>query len=181
MRPRKVAPDVTVTDRRTEPQDAMLAGDLEKAQKLIDARLQRGVLDHVSGGVKFKDPSLVGRWWNQAINTQQIYQARQKGWLPATPGMIADLELLGVYTVNDAGHIVRGERGLEHLMFMSQENANRIAQAKTAENARRLGGKAAKDDVATTVGLEHGDQAGEFVDRHVTGEIDDHVERFEAQ
>ena len=179
-RPPRVAPDVTVSDRRAEPQEAMYAADLDQAQKLIDRRLERGIFDYASGAIAFTNPDFVGRWFNEAVNGQQIYRARQRGWLPTRPDMIADLEQLGLYSTNAAGEIVRGQRGEEHLMFMTRENFTRIATAKTNDNFKHMGStKRVKADLANTAGQQLGPEAAEWVDRHVIGEVTDGYERIE--
>jgi len=177
---RAKAPDVNVMPRSTEPQHQMLEGKLDDAQRLINARLNRTVFDHTSGAVRFADDRLVGRWFNQAVNDQQIYRARQRGWIPVTPEMVSDLEQLGVYQTNDSGHVVRGQRGQEHLMAMTKDNADLVAMAKTVENDRRLGtAKKAKDELAEAAAAQFGSEAGDFMHTNVFGEVRDGVERID--
>lgn len=177
---RKTAPDVQVSERKAEPQEAMYQGDLDRAQRLIDARLGRQVFDHASGEIVFKDPKLVGRWFNEAINHQRLFQAEQSGWIPTRPEMIADLRLLGVYAVDPSGHIVRGQRGEEHLYFMTQVNVDAIATAKMVENDRRLGaGEAVKEEIAERAATEIGSEAAEFIATKTFGTVQDGIERIE--
>jgi hypothetical protein len=176
---RRVAPDINVSERTLKPQEAIMQGDLDEADRLIEERLKRGVFDYTSGKIEFSG-DFVGRWFNEAVNGQQIYRARRRGWLPATLGMIQDPEQLGVYALDTSNHIVRGQRGEEHLMFMASERNEQVAQAKTAENMKRMGStRKTKDQIASVASQTLGPEAAEFVERHVIGEIKDSVEVVE--
>lgn len=176
----RVAPDITVSNRQAEPQEELYAGDLDQAEKLIERRLERGIFDYTTGRIQFKNPTLLGRWFNEGVNSQQIYRARQKGWLPARPDMIVDLDQLGLYSLNPAGEIVRGQRGEEHLMFMTKANYERVMAAKTNANLKRMGSTSrVKEDLADTAGQQLGPEAADWVHRHVVGEVIDSYERVE--
>lgn len=179
---RKTAPDVTVKERIIEPQDAMLEGDLDQAQKLIDGRLNRRVFDHATGEIRFTNQDLVGRWFNEQVSQQQIFKARQAGWLPTPPSLIADLDLLGVYGLNDSGHIVRGQRGEEHLMYMLLVNRDHVQDAKTQENDRRMGSKSkTKQELVEAAAAQFGAEAAEQFNTQIIGEVTDGVERIERR
>lgn len=178
-RARKTAPEVTVSPRDLAPQEAMYHGELEEAQKLIDARLNRSVFEHTSGAIAFTDPQFVGRWFNVAVSSQRLYEAQQSGWVPVPPAMISDLNRLGVYAVNDAGYVVRGQRGEEHLYFMTKVNQQRIAEAKTTENDARLGsGKKSRQDLIESVAAQGHSEAAEFLSSKVIGDVVDGVEQI---
>ena len=173
----QTAPAVTVSERQAEPQEKMYQGELDEAQKLIDARLGRQVFDHTSQAIRFKDPSLVGMWFNEAISPQQIYKAKMNGWLMATIDMIENTDLLGVFSVNSSNEVVRGQRGEEHLGYMTKENRRRIDQAKTAENDRRIGIKADTADIQGAMASQFGAQAADQI--KVVGGVTDSVERMD--
>ena len=176
---RKARPDINVSERTLKPPEAIHRGDLDEADRLIEERLKHGVFDYTTGKIEFTG-DYVGRWFNEAVNGQQIYRAKKMGWLPVTLGMIRDPEQLGVYALNDSDHVVRGQRGEEHLMFMSRERNEQVAMAKTVENMRRMGStQQAKAQIADLASHELGPEAAEFVDRHVIGEIKDSVETVE--
>jgi hypothetical protein len=179
---RKTAPDVSVSERSSAPQEAMHRGDLETAQALIDARLGSNVFGQGTGAITFSDASLVPRWFNEAVNPQRLFQAQQDGWLPVRPEMIADLQMLGVYSVNTNGHVVRGQRGEEHLCFMSKVNAGKIAIRKTQETDRQMGSSnKARSSMAENVASMPGggDQAADFIAGKMIGQVTDTIERME--
>ena len=177
---RQVAPDIQVSERPLKVQEAVGTGDLAEADRLIEERLSRGVFDYTSGKIEFTGDD-VGRWFNEVLaGGQQLYRAKRQGWLPASLNMIKDPEQLGVYGTDASGHIVRGQRGEEHLMFMSRVQNERIAQAKTRENLKRMGStKNIKRDLAEKADEQLGPEAAEFVDKRVFGEVIDSRERIE--
>jgi len=177
---RRLAPEITVAERDLAAQEALARKELDEADRLIRARVERGIFDYASAGIEFTNPELEGRWYNEAVNSQQIFRARQKGWVPVRPTMVKNLDQLGVYSVDASGCIVRGQRGEEHLMCMTKANRRLIAQKKNAENERRMGStRRVKTDIVSAAESALGPEAAEWIEDHTFGEITDSREPIE--
>ena len=173
-------PKVTIEKSGSEVVEALSAGHADVAREIIKQRIEGGkVFESGKDPIMFRDPTLVGRWFNSLINPDHIWNAkRRKGWQPVTGDMLADSDQLGGLTVNSAGHIVRGERGQELLMFMDRESFEAIKLAKARESDRRMGSSdKAKDDIAEAAEAELGPGQGDAIRRGLVGEVTDGIER----
>ena len=126
--------------------------------------------------IQFKRKDITARWFNEDLHAgQQIYRAKNSlGWEPVTPDMIADRDSLGAHSIDAAGHIVRGARGSEHLMWMLRAEAQAIADAKVRENNRRMASpNAQRNEVLEAYGSVNPDGA-DIISRSVRGmQVDD--------
>lgn len=88
------------------------------------------------------------------------------GWIPLTADDIAvSVESLGFVKAVD-GRIVRGAGGHEVLMGMPAKDFAAVQKAKSDANLRGLRSSAIKEEVAQATAVRHGDQGGEFVQKH---------------
>lgn len=166
---------------------------MEKAEKTENARPRVSVLDRrlndpfgmPSIPIQFKDPSLLARWFNSAISTDKVWIAKQiQGWAAVTPDMVADIDQIGGYTVSATNTIVRGDRGQEHLLCMPKDAYDQIQWAKSRKNMEMMGNSArTKADVVNAAGAKYGDEAADFLNRHVgpVGNVVDSYERVERK
>lgn len=180
-RPRK-HPKVTVSNRGADIQEQLQSGqtDVQGAADIIRQRLESSQPFTAGGSIpiKLKNPNLICRWFNAAKSADHIWRAKNRlGWLPVTPDMVVDPEQLGGANTSETGTIVRGERGMEHLLYMDKASFAKIQSAKTASNDRMLGSKRTKADIAQAASLELGDEASEWIDKHLIGDVEDSLER----
>ena len=135
--------------------------------------------------IQFKDPGLIGRWFNAAISNDKIWTAKQiQGWASVTPDMIVDLDQIGGFNLSPTTTIVRGDRGQEHLLCMPRVAFDQIQMAKTRKNNERMGNSArTKSDVVAAASEKYGDEAADFLNRHVgpVGDVQDSYERIERK
>ncbi len=175
--------DLAVSERQSVAEEALYERDLDRSNDIIRQRLESGdVFVGKVSEVQFKRQDLVGYWCNAAISSDRLWQCiERKGWIPVLPDMVADLTQLGGFQTNADGHVVRGQRGEEHLLCMTRENRDRIMRAKTDANNARLGSSAkSKADIAEAAASQFGDQAGEAMRSHLVGEVTDHIETVHA-
>lgn len=158
------APKVTMRDRR------------------IAERL-RNPFGQPSGHIQWKDKGRVGRWFNKAIIEDKVWTAKHKGWNLSYPDDIEDLEQLGGFKrAVDGGHIVRGDRENEVLMWMLKSDYDDVQRAKAAFNTRNLGNPTAmKNEIVEAASRTLGDEAADFLNRNggVSGSVVDKRERIE--
>ena len=135
--------------------------------------------------IQFKDSSLLARWFNSAISNDKIWIAKQvQGWNTVTPDMLVDLDQIGGHNISPTGFITRGERGQEVLMCMPRDAYDQIQMAKTRKNMERMGrSNATKQEVVEAAGAKYGDEAADFLNRHVgpVGGVQDSYERIERK
>lgn len=135
--------------------------------------------------IQFKDTSLIGRWFNAAISNDKIWIAKQvQGWSQVTPEMLVDLDQIGGYNVSATNTIVRGDRGNEHLLCMPRDAFDKIQMAKSRKNLEKMGrSNATKQEVVEAASAKYGDEAGDFLNRHVgpVGSVSDSYERIERR
>lgn len=108
------------------------------------------------------------RWQNCEISPEHLSDMiHVKGWVYAEPADLAcPLEEVGAL-VRD-GRIVRGERGKEVLMKMLARDYQRVQKKKTEETIRQtFGKKQIKDAIVAGAAAEHGEEAAEFLYKHV--------------
>lgn len=151
---------------------------------VIERRLQNP-FGEPSAPIAFKEPGKVARWFNGAIITDKIWRAKNKGWSLVYPKDVGDLDQIGGYNVDPAGgHITRGERGQEVLMWMWQADFDAIQMAKTRENLRNMGNPAKQRSDALEAFGQVNAGGAEFVDRQgrrsgPIGGVMDQYERIE--
>ena len=88
------------------------------------------------------------------------------GWTPLRKSDLAVSAQSVGFVSTAEGYLVRGGDGKEMLMAMPKADFDRVAQAKSDANLRRLGAGAVKSTVAQATAKEHGDQAGDQVAKH---------------
>ena len=126
--------------------------------------------------IPLKEPK---RWHTRIENDygdeQQVYRAiHEGGWEPLE---LADLackpEDVGL-RVNEAGHLVKGAQGREIVLKMAIEDYRAIERMKTEKNLAGIGSPSkTKTQMANAAAAAHGPEAGEFVERHVSGTVTD--------
>lgn len=174
--------EIAVRNRGTVAADTLEeTGDADLTADIVRRRIE-GASPFSSGGslrVPFKRPDIVGHWFNAAKGDDHIWRQRTAGgWQAVTPDMIENFDEFGGMDVQN-GEVVRGERGTEHLMWMTKDHASQIATAKIRANDKGLGSSSQeKAELAETAGQFLGDQAGEFIEKQTFGEIHDSVERI---
>lgn len=160
----KDGPKVSIRDRR------------------ILARLQNPY-DEPSAPIEFKDRSRLARWFNADIIQDKIFRAKYKGWNLVYEDDLVDKDQIGGYTLDPAGgHIVRGDRGREVLMWMHRQDYNDIQMAKAKRNAQNIGDpRAQHKEIVEAAGRQLGDEAAEFLNAkgRLTGGIVDKKEILE--
>lgn len=164
-RPKKDLPRVTVTDRR------------------IEARL-RNPFGSPSVPIQFKDAGKVARWMNDGIIEGKVWNHKTfGGWNLTKPEDLADPEQLGGFSLHPSGgHICRGERHKEVLMWMWKDDYDAITRAKIAANNRDMGNPhAQKTAVVEAASRQLGDEAADFLNRGggMSGGVTDTIERIE--
>jgi hypothetical protein len=161
--PSSEKPTVQVTNRRSDA---------------LARRLAPGGNVH-GGGVRripLKEPA---RWQlyiaNDYAGDDMLYRmVNEYGWLPLEA---ADLdcapEQIG-YRVNETGHLVKGPRGSEVIFKMAIEDYRELQKVKTEKNLQGIGSPSkTRAQMAEAAATSFGDEAGEYVHKHVTGTVTD--------
>ena len=156
-------PAVQVTSRRNEA---------------LARRLAPG--GNVFGGgtraLPLKEPK---RWHTRIENDygddQQVYRAiHDLGWEPLSEDDLACKPEEVGFRKNEAGHLVRGINGREVVLKMAAEDYRQIEKLKTEKNMVGIGSASkTKTAMANAAAAAHGPEAGEFVDKHVSGTVID--------
>lgn len=135
--------------------------------------------------IQFTEPNRLARWFNAAISNDKIWIAKQvQGWEPVTPDMLVDTDQIGGFSLSPAGHITRGDRGQEVLMWMPGDAYDQIQRAKARKNIENMGhSDRTKREVVDAAGNKYGDEAAEFLNKHVgpVGHVSDSFERIERK
>lgn len=151
--------------------------------KVLERRLQNP-LGAPAEEIRFKEPNRRPRWFNAAIVADKIWRAKHNGWSVTYPQDLLDLDQIGGYDLSPAGgHIVRGDRGQEVLMWMPDEDYKQIAWAKTRVNMQSVGsGKLKTDEVAQAAAQQFGSQAGDYLSKTHASITDTHeiIEQTES-
>ena len=126
--------------------------------------------------IPLKEPQ---RWATRIENDYAdeggVYRAiHELGWEPV---LVEDLDCrpedVGL-RVNEQGYLVRGEKGREVLLKMPIEDFKEVTRKKTEFNNRAIGSaKKIKDDAANAAAAQFGPEAGDYVDKHMHGEVVD--------
>ena len=168
-----------------EQQDKRGPGRPRKATTAISSRRSAALARRLAPGghvfprgvtdIPLNEPGWTLRVFNNQIHENKHYSAvHEAGWEPLKPEhLAAPPEELGL-RVNEAGVIVRGERGNEMYCRMPTADYNVIQLKKTEANNRDLG-RGAKAAVANAVASAHGDEAADFAHKHFVGTVEDHV------
>jgi len=166
-KPEKPKPRVTVTERQF--------------QTSLDELLQHP-FGQPDTPIAFKDPSVVGHWFNANARPGRIHEGKQRRWWPVTPDQVADPDTLGMHHLSPEGYVVRGERGHEILMAKPRDEAEQVQVAKTRANMDRMRSPhRQRDEVVAAASAQLGDQAAEFLNRtaRATGTVQTTLERVE--
>ena len=164
---------ITVTSR----------GDLQKTRNLALARRLAG---NVHGGAPRALPlNEPDRWQvyeaNTYANENEFYLMRERGWVPLEASDLAcPIEESG-YRLNEAGALVRGERGKEMLWKMEKSDYAVLMAAKTAQNNKGIGSaKQTRQDLANAIAGPMGSEAADFI-YNSPGSVIDTITGGEAQ
>ena len=136
---------------------------------VLDRRLQN--LDMPFGepavAIRFKDPRLVGRWFNDDVRPGNIHRAKELGWESVTVDMVEDPDSIGSHTINPASQISRGPRGQEILMFMPAAAFHRIQIAKNKKNLEDMKDfSKEQQELLQAAAKKFGPEAAEFIEKH---------------
>lgn len=120
---------------------------------------------------------MVCRWFNAAIGADKIWRAKQDGWEPVTPDMLADKDQVGGFGTSPEGYVTRGERHQEVLMYQPQEWRDKIQMAKTRQNQKDLNTRV---PVLEAAAKQLGDQAATLMEggARAVGTVTDNYERI---
>lgn len=138
--------------------------------EILERRAQGvGVHGQATPRIELKEPGMECRWFNSEVAADHIWRAKNaKGWENVRPDELLDPEQIGGFSVSPDGFVVRGEKGREILMKMPSDYRTRIERAKITENIRNMDPHRQKREVAEAAGKALGDQAGEFLHKHVS-------------
>ncbi len=128
--------------------------------------------------ITLKDRTMIVRVVSAALRPDRLYQMQHyKGWTFVEPGDIdGDPTELGFQIEN--GRVVRGDRGQEVLMKMRKSDYRKIEQAKSRANVATMGSsKRTKEELANAAAGRFGEEAGQFVQDRIVGEVIDSRER----
>ncbi len=122
-------------------------------------------------------PGMVPRWFNAGLSADRIWRAKQDGWEPVTPAMLADKDQIGGFGTSPDGYVTRGERHQEVLMYQPKEWRDKIQMAKTKQNNRDLNTRV---PVLEAAGKQLGDQAASLMEgqARIVGGVSDNFERI---
>lgn len=177
----KRTPKVTVRNRGADVQESLESGHigLDDAAAIIKRRLEGGNPFSAGGSreIKLKVPGMICRWFNSAKSPDHIWRTKHEmGWQPVVDTMLAEPDQLGGYETQ-GGNVVRGERGAEHLMYMKAEDYALIQRKKTEANEASFGSsKKTKADIVRAAESALGEQAADFIEGNVFGEVTDMTE-----
>lgn len=130
--------------------------------------------------IQLNKEGCVARWFNAGLYADRIWRAKNQGWDPVTPDMLADKDQIGGFVVSADGFVARGEKQNELLMYMAREDRNAIQMAKTQQNIRNMKMGRQRDEVAQAASERFGDQAGEFLSKtKMVGTVTDQYERIQ--
>jgi hypothetical protein len=168
-----------------EQQDKRGPGRPRKATTAVSSRRSQALSRRLAPGghvfprgitdIPLAEPGWHLRTFNNQIHENKHYSAiHEAGWEPLKPEHLAVApDQLGL-RVNEAGFIVRGERGQELYCRMPESDYQAIQARKTVENNKGVG-RGAREAVANAVASAHGDEAAEFAHQHFVGNIEDRV------
>src|SRR6185369_13099561 len=168
--PRK--PRIEVTERNLQTGMDVLLSDPRYKARLNNP------FNEPTAPIELKDDTRECRWFNAALASDHIWRNKRKGWDQVRPEDVADLEQIGGYSKSPEGFVVRGDRGQEFLMSMPKVIRRMVQIEKTRANNANMGNpNRMTSEVATAAGERLGDQAGEYIQKHI--EVKDSYERIE--
>lgn len=144
----------------------------------LERRLAPGANPHATSQkvIPLREPH---RWQlyiaNDYADEQQLYRmVHEYGWLPLEVGDLSvPPEQIG-YRISESGHVVRGPQGREVIFKMDKRDYALLMQRKTERNNAGIGSQAkTRAQMAESAAATFGDEAGEYVHKHVTGHITD--------
>lgn len=145
------------------------------------AVLDRAVADPFgapSSPISLKDPQFVTHWCNTELaGGSQLHKYVDAGWLKAKPEFLAHPDRFQ-FNISPEGYVTRGERHREILMYTTKEHEKRRTWAKTEANMRKM--RMSKHEIQNAAAAQFGkdgDEAAEFIGRHVGG-VEDNIERI---
>jgi hypothetical protein len=174
-KPRNLA---SVVDRTAEDTDAPVVQVTNRRNAALERRLAKGSNPHATGSrnIPLKEPSrwqlYVGNNYNSDDDLYRI--VHEYGWAPLE---LSDLackpEDIG-YRVNETGHLVRGPQGREVIFKMAIEDYRELMRRKTERNNQGIGSaRKTRQQVAEAAATTFGPEAGDYIEKHVTGEVRD--------
>lgn len=144
----------------------------------LERRLAPGANPHGGGSraIPLKQPHVWQLYIGNDYNSQDdLYRmVHEYGWLPLEEGDLAcKPEEIG-YRVNESGHLVRGPQGREVIFKMHKDDYRILMQRKTERNNKGIGSASkTRAQLAEAAASTFGDEAGEYVHKHVTGSVRD--------
>lgn len=121
--------------------------------------------------IPLRESGYVTKWAYADLHENRLWEMKQLGWEPLREDDVdGNLDDLGL-RVNESGYVVRGERGREVLYRMPADARQQIAVQKAERNVSGLRGGKAKSSVAEATAAAHGPEAGDFMDKHIVGDI----------
>lgn len=143
--------------------------------------LERRLLDPFatsSTPIRLKDKSMTVRWVNSAIEGRYHRARHEQGWEPVRVEELEDKEDIADLAESPDGIVRRGERGKEVLMKMPAEVYERIQMRKAeVRQQRSRSSSRQKEELVNAAADRYGPEAGEYLDRHVKGEVIESTER----
>jgi hypothetical protein len=154
-------PNITVSDRRVK----------DRLANPFGARSEE---------VKLTIPGTVARWFNAGLYADRIWRAKNQGWDPVTPDLLADKDQIGGFVTSAEGFVARGEKQQELLMYMAREDRDAIQKAKTEVNIRNMKMGRQRDEIAQAAAEAIGGQAADFLGKtRMVGNVTDQYERIQ--
>jgi len=167
-----------MSDETPEPKAKKAVQVTSRRNAALARRLTPGGNPHATGNktIPLKEPR---RWHlyiaNDYAGGDELYRMRHElGWEPLE---LSDLackpEEIG-YRVNEDGHLVRGPQGREVIFKMLKEDHNELMRLKTERNNAGIGSASkTRNQVAEAAASTFGPEAGDYIHKHVTGEVRD--------
>lgn len=175
--------------RKEQTTVGVVAGTPEKARprvSVIERRLRDPYGTERGSGplIRLKDDPAGAQWqlrWVNADMSGRYYtMTNEKGWVPVERAeLLAETDIYDLSASTD-GLVRRGEKGREILMKMKRADFEAIQRAKVAYREGRLRSpEKAKSDLVEAAGRQVGDQAAEYLQSHVVGDVTLGTERVE--
>lgn len=157
--------------------------DVEIPLPRVDV-LERALIDPFgapSSPIELRDPQFITHWCNTELNSgAQLYKYEAAGWQKTRPEYLLHPDRFH-FNVSPDGYVTRGERHREILMYTTKIYQKRREWAKTEENMKRM--RMSTKDIQEAASVQfgkEGDQAAEYLGRHIGG-VTDSFERIQVQ
>ena len=155
-------PQITVTPRQ---------GDID-----LDAIIAKRLAGNPFGGGTTEVPLAEPERWdvyiaNGDLHPSRLYEMKMRlGWVEVTAADLAPgitPESIG-FSISETGALCRGPRGQEVVFKQPKAIRAKIMERKTDVNKRGMGDpKTVKADMVNAAGASHGDEAANFLNKHV--------------